>query len=63
MYFYAKVTGWIVVPLVVAVFFGRYAESSLGGQIWFFGCIIIAFIFTCYGIYQEIKIYKQEIDK
>lgn len=59
LFFYAKVTGWIVVPLVLAVVVNRYT----GSQFLFFILLAIAFIFTIYGIYREIKVYKKEIEQ
>jgi hypothetical protein len=58
-----KITGWIVVPLLCAAFLGKYAERSLGNQIWFFVTVLAAFICTCYGIYREINVYKQEVEQ
>ncbi len=60
--FYAKTTGWIIVPLVVAIILLKYIQLSVGSQIWFFIAVIIAFIVTCFGIYREVKIYKQEVE-
>ncbi|MDQ3075691.1 MAG: hypothetical protein M3Q34_00995 [bacterium] len=63
MIFYAKVTSWIIVPLVIAVLLGKYASASLGSQVLFFIAVIIGFLITCFGIYRELKEYKNTLDK
>ena len=61
--FYGKTTGWIVFPLIIALFFGRYIKESTGSQVWFFVAVFAGFTVTCYGIYREINLYKKDLDK
>lgn len=61
MFFYAKVTSWIILPILVAVFLSKYVDRN--NQILFFVLIIIGFGITCFGIYKEIKIYQKNINK
>lgn len=63
MFFYAKVTSWIILPLAIALFLGKYARESLGSQVWFFIAVILGFLITCFGIYREIKTYQKEVNK
>lgn len=60
--FYAKVTSWVIFPLVVAVLLGRYVSQSFGSQSWFFLAVIGGFLITCFGIYREVKEYKKTLD-
>jgi magnesium-transporting ATPase (P-type) len=61
MFFYAKVTSWIIFPIIVAVIFNNYLLK--GSQVLFFALMSFGFVVTCYGIYKEIKIYKRDLDK
>lgn len=61
-YFYGKVTSWILVPLFVAFFGGKYVKNTTGSQILFFIFVFVAFCITCFGIYREIKIYKKNVE-
>lgn len=62
VFFYTKVTSWIIVPLIIAFFAGKFVTKSTGSQFLFFVFVFIAFCITCYGIYREIKIYKKELE-
>lgn len=62
MFFYAKVTSWIIIPVVLAWSFEKFFIKN-DNPIIFFLLILISFCFTCYGIYKEIKIYKEKVDK
>ena len=61
MFFYSKVTSWIILPLIVAFFTGKYFKKSTGSEVLFFILIFFAFCITCFGIYREIKIYQKSI--
>jgi hypothetical protein len=63
MIFYAKVTSWIIFPLLVFLLIGRYIKNSTGNQVFFLLCLMISFGITCFGIYREIKIYQKSLDK
>ena len=62
IFFYSKVTSWIILPLIVALFTGKYIKESTKSQILFFLLIFFAFCITCFGIYREIKIYKKNLE-
>lgn len=62
MFFYAKVTSWIIIPVVLAWFLSKFLIKN-EKPIIFFLLILVSFCFTCYGIYKEIKIYKDKVDK
>ncbi|MEK7588217.1 MAG: hypothetical protein AAB438_00165 [Patescibacteria group bacterium] len=61
MFFYAKVTSWIIFPILISVLLSKYFLDN--NQILFFVLIVLSFGLTCFGIYKEIKIYKRDIDK
>ncbi len=61
MFFYAKVTSWIIFPVLVALMFSKYFLR--GNQTLFFVLMFLGFIISCYGIYKEIKKYKKDIEK
>jgi hypothetical protein len=62
IFFYTKVTSWIIIPVLLSLFLSRTLNIK-NNQILFFILILISFCLTCYGIYREIKIYKNSIDK
>ena len=61
--FYAKTTSWIVFPLILAVFGGKFVTKTFQSQSIFFLFIIVGFLITCFGIYREIKNYKKDLEK
>jgi hypothetical protein len=56
--FYARTTGWIVIPLILALVLGNLVAPGL-----LFLFMILGFILTCVGIYRELKSYKKSLDK
>jgi len=60
--FYVKATSWIILPLVFAIFTGKYVSKTIGSQVLFFIFIMVGFGITCFGIYKEIKSYKKKLD-
>jgi hypothetical protein len=63
LFFYARTTGWIVIPLVLAMLLGNFVQKSVGSQVLFFIIIALGFAVTCYGIYKEIKDYKKTLQE
>jgi len=63
LFFYTKVTSWIVIPILVSFLFKKYALGGAINQISFFVLMIISFLISCFGIYREIFIYKDEVSK
>ncbi len=61
--FYAKTTAWIIFPLVLAVLAGNYINKSTESQTLFFALLMAGFGVTCFGVYKEIKQYKNTLDK
>jgi hypothetical protein len=59
MMFYAKVTSWIIAPVGIAILVIRITKRDD----LFFIAVITGFLITIYGIYREIKKYKQDLEK
>ncbi len=57
LHFYARTTGWIVVPALVAVMLNKYALN--GEQL--FVIVGISFIITVFGVWREIKKYQKSL--
>lgn len=48
---FSQVTGWIVAPLVAALYGGQYLdERQASGNMYFLGLTGIAFIISCIGV-------------
>jgi hypothetical protein len=61
--FYAKTTSWIIFPLLLAFFGGRYVKNTIGSQVLFFAFILAGFLITCLGIYREVRVYKESLSE
>ncbi|MBU0612025.1 hypothetical protein KKA39_01260 [Patescibacteria group bacterium] len=59
LYFYVKTTGWILIPVILAVVLHKYA---LNGE-KLFVILGLSFIITIFGIWLEIKKYKKDLEK
>lgn len=56
--FFARTSGWIGGPIIVAVFVGKWLDTKYGTEPWLFlGCIGVSFIFSLYGLVKETKKY------
>ncbi len=48
---FAESTGWIAIPVVGALYLGRYLdEKQSTGNLYFFGLTALAFIISCVGL-------------
>ena len=48
---FAQVSGWIVFPLIFAIYFGKWLQGKWGHEPWtYIGCVAIAFIITNIGL-------------
>lgn len=59
--FYAKTTSWIIFPLILGIFAGKYVSKTVGSQVLFFIFLMLGFAVSCFGIYREIKEYKKNL--
>lgn len=65
---FSKLSGWVVVPIVVALFVGRWLDEKYGTEPWLFLLsVAVAFAFSSYGIIhdsiKEIKKIEEEVKK
>jgi len=61
---FAEVTGWIVAPIVAALYLGRYLDDKYDSYPWFFlGLTAIAFIITLVGIVRVAHRYIKQIEQ
>jgi F0F1-type ATP synthase assembly protein I len=58
------ISSWIVVPIVLALIFGKMLDAHFGTKpILFLICAGVGFIFTCYGIFKTMKDYTKKLKK
>jgi hypothetical protein len=61
---FAEVTGWIVVPIVGALFLGRYLDEKHNSAPWYYFSLTgAAFIISCIGIVIVAGKYIRQIDR
>ena len=61
---FAEVTGWIALPIVTALYLGRYFDEKYNSYPWFFlGLTASAFIITSVGIVRVAMKYIKQIEK
>jgi F0F1-type ATP synthase assembly protein I len=58
----SEVSTWIVVPIVLALIFGKMLDAHYGTKPVFFLCFAGAgFLVTCFGMYRVIKNYMKKL--
>jgi F0F1-type ATP synthase assembly protein I len=61
---FAEVTGWIVVPIVGALFLGRYLDERNDSAPWYYLTLTgVAFVISCIGIVIVAGKYIRQIEK
>lgn len=61
---FAEVTGWIAVPIIMALYLGRYLDEKNNSEPWFFlGLTGVAFIISCTGMVITAGKYIRQIEK
>jgi F0F1-type ATP synthase assembly protein I len=61
---FAEVTGWIAVPIIIALYLGRYLDEKNNSEPWFFlGLTGAAFIISCTGMVMVAGKYIRQIEK
>ncbi|MFA5931908.1 MAG: AtpZ/AtpI family protein [Candidatus Paceibacterota bacterium] len=67
MQIFSEVSTWIVVPVVLALIFGKMLDAHYGTKpIIFLSLTGVAFLFSCFKIFYVVKDYMkklQDIDK
>ena len=60
---FTKASGWIVAPVIGAVFLGKYLDREFNlAPFLFIGTMSLAFAVSMYGILRELKIYLKTIE-
>lgn len=61
---FSVLTGWIVVPVIIALFLGKYLDKRYGTEPWIFvALIIIAFLTSMLKIAMTAKQYMKDLAK
>jgi len=61
---FIQLSGWIIVPIIVAMFLGQWLDSKYGTEPWLYITSVgIAFLMSVAGITMEVLKYKKQIDK
>jgi len=61
---FGEISVWIVVPIVLALFIGKYLDNKYDSAPWLFlGCTALAFIISIFGIWKILSKYLKEIEK
>jgi F0F1-type ATP synthase assembly protein I len=59
---FTDISGWIVGPVILALFAGRALDEHYGTKPWLFLALIaLAFLVTIQGIYKAVKRYTNKI--
>lgn len=59
-----QLLGWLVGPLVAALFLGRWLDNKYQTEPWLFLLsVCIAFVITCLGIVRETMKFIKQIEK
>ena len=61
---FIKTSAWVAVPIIGALFLGRYLDDRFATAPWIFlGLTALAFVCSCYGIIRETLAYMRDIEK
>lgn len=61
---FIRVSTYIVIPIIIASLVGNFLDKKYNtGSLLFYILIAIAFLFTIYLIWREMKIYKKKIER
>lgn len=58
---FARMSGWIVFPVLVGLFLGKWLDDKFGTEPWFFLSVIgLAFMISIFGL---VKTAQKELEK
>ncbi len=61
---FSRVSGSIIVPVVLALIIGKYLDNHFGTKPWIFlGLTLIAFIISSYSIIRTVSLYMKKIEE
>jgi len=59
-----QISGWIVGPVLLALFLGRYLDERYRTEPWFFlGLTLLAFLISCSAIIKIARAYIKDLEK
>ena len=60
----SQITGWVVGPIILSLFLGRWLDNKYQTEPWLFlGCMLTAFIITSIGIARVSIKYIKNLEK
>ena len=64
VFIFMRLSGWIVIPVIIALVFGKWLQGKIGYEPWtLFGCIAIAFVVSMVGLLMSAVKEMKGIDK
>jgi len=61
---FARVTGWIAGPIIIALFLGRYLDNKYHSDPWIFlGLTLLAFLISSFSIVKITINYTKKIEQ
>lgn len=61
---FGRMSGWVVGPIIVALFAGKWIDRKFGTEPYFFiGLTAVAFLLSMYGLTKEGMKYKKSVEK
>jgi F0F1-type ATP synthase assembly protein I len=64
VFMFAQVSAWVAIPVILALFIGRYFDSKYNTAPWIFIILTgIAFFISLLGIWKILTKYIDEIEK
>ena len=64
MLVFARVSAWIVAPVLIGTFLGRWLDDRYNTEPWFFlGCVFVAFAVSMIALIKNVKEEYKKIEK
>ena len=64
MEIFASVSAWIVGPIVIALFLGKWLDKKFNSEPWLFLAVVgLAFFISCFGIVRITMAYIKKIEE
>ena len=61
---FARISGWVVAPIVVSLFVGKYLDTRFDTTpMIFIATTAFAFLASCFGIYREATCYMKNFEE
>lgn len=61
---FTKISAWIVTPIILALFVGRWFDTHFGTRPWIFiGFAVVGFLISSFGMVKTILEYNRKVEK